>query len=232
LATTEPARNALRLTFLSVVVLGLFLALFSRLWFLQVLAGDRYVELAESNRIRTVVTEAPRGRILDADGEELVGNRPALTISADRQRLLDGNGDPVDESAARVLARLSHLLQLEPEEIVERLVSRRYSPFRPIPIAIDVAPEIVFAVREQQELFPGVVAETLPVRTYPRGTLAAHLVGYLGEISEGELDMALAMMPHYGGKLGDISIYGQESNQTNWRLAKMTLPYAALTAAM
>jgi penicillin-binding protein 2 len=127
------------------------------------------------------------GRILDSNGAELVGNRPALTISADRMQLLDGNGDPLDEDAERVLDRLSALLRMEREEIVERLISRRYSIFRPIPIAIDVAPEIVFAVREQQELFPGVVAETLPVRTYPQGQLAAHLVGYLGEISEDEL---------------------------------------------
>ena len=83
-----------------------------------------------------------------------------------------------------MLGRLSQLLRLDRDEIVERLISRRYSTFRPIPIAIDVAPEIVYAVREQQELFPGVVAETLPVRTYPQGQLAAHLVGYLGEISE------------------------------------------------
>jgi penicillin-binding protein 2 len=188
LATNEPTNNALRLTLLTVIVVGLFLALFSRLWFLQILAGDRYSLAAEENRVRTVVTEAPRGRILDASGAELVGNRPALTISADRQQLLDGNGEPVDEDAARVLDRLSTLLRLDPDEIVERLISRRYSTFRPIPIAIDVAPEIVYAVREQQELFPGVVAETLPVRTYPQGQLAAHLVGYLGEISETELE--------------------------------------------
>jgi penicillin-binding protein 2 len=188
LATNEPTNNALRLTLLTVIVVGLFLALFSRLWFLQILAGDRYSLAAEENRVRTVVTEAPRGRILDAQGAELVGNRPALTISADRQQLLDGNGEPLDEDADRVLRRLSTLLRLDREEIVERLISRRYSTFRPIPIAIDVAPEIVYAVREQQELFPGVVAETLPVRTYPQGQLAAHLVGYLGEISETELE--------------------------------------------
>jgi penicillin-binding protein 2 len=186
LATTDPS-PALRLTFLTVIVIGLFVALFSRLWFLQVLAGDRYVELADTNRLRTVVTEAPRGRILTSDGQELVKNRPALTISAERQLLLDGAGDPRDEQAELVLDRLSDLLQVERSEIIERLTTRRYSPFRAIPIAFDVAPEIVFAVREHQELFPGVVAEMLPVRTYPHGTVAAHMVGYLGEISEQEL---------------------------------------------
>jgi penicillin-binding protein 2 len=199
LATTDPS-PALRLTFLTVIVIGLFVALFSRLWFLQVLAGDRYVELADTNRLRTVVTEAPRGRILTADGHELVKNRPALTISAERQLLLDGTGEPRGPDAELVLERLSDLLQLERAEIVERLTSRRYSPFRAIPIAFDVAPEIVFAVREHQELFPGVVAEMLPVRTYPHGTTAAHMVGYLGEISEAELaDPAFA--DYRGGDL-------------------------------
>ena len=199
MALNEPS-SALRLTFLSVVVVVMFVALFSRLWFLQVLAGDRYAELAETNRVRIVVTEAPRGNILTADGAELVKNRPALTISAERQRLIDDAGDPRDEDAERVLERLSVLLELEVAEIVERLSTRRYSPFRPVPIAFDVAPEIVFSVNENRELFPGVVAETLPVRTYPQGELAAHLVGYLGEISEDELATE-AFADHRAGDL-------------------------------
>jgi penicillin-binding protein 2 len=178
----------LRLTFLSVVVIGMFVALLARLWFLQVLAGDRYIELADSNSVRQVLTEAPRGSILAEDGTELVRNRPALTISADRQILLGLDGEPVGEEAERVVERLAYLLEIDTEDVLERLTSRRYSPLRPVPIAFDVAPEIVFSVRENQELFPGVIAETLPVREYPHGTVASHLVGYLGEISEEELD--------------------------------------------
>jgi penicillin-binding protein 2 len=190
----------LRLTFLSVVVIALFLSLLARLWFLQVLAGDRYVELADSNRLRSVVTEAPRGSILTADGEELVRNRPALTISADRQVLLALDGAPRDDEARRVIDRLGHLLQIDGDEVLDRLTSQRYSPLRPVPIAFDVTPEIVFAIRENQELFPGVTAETLPVREYPHGAAAAHLVGYLGEISEQEL-----LDPDYAGySRGDL----------------------------
>jgi penicillin-binding protein 2 len=184
---SSESSSILRLTFLAVVIIALFVALFARLWFLQVLAGDRYVELADSNRLRTVVTEAPRGSILASDGSELVRNRPALAISADRQALLDAAGNPVDDEAARVIERLGVLLELEEDEVLSRLASQRRSPFRPVPIAIDVTPEMVFAIQEQRELFPGVVAETLPVREYPRDDLAAHLVGYLGEISQDEL---------------------------------------------
>lgn len=190
MANSPDPSPVLRLTFLSVVVIGLFVALLSRLWFVQVLAGDRYVEIADSNRLQTVVTEAPRGNILAANGQELVNNRPALAISADRQVLLNTEGDPIDERAERVIARLAQLLELDDDEILQRLASRRYSHFRPVPIAFDVAPEIAFAVREHQELFTGVVAETLPVREYPHGDLGAHLVGYLNEVSEAELDAA------------------------------------------
>jgi penicillin-binding protein 2 len=178
----------LRLTLLTLLVGGLLVALFARLWFLQVLAGERYAELAESNRVRFVVLEAPRGRILAADGAtELVKNRPAQTISAHPTELLDGKGEPKDEQAEAVLGRLEQLLDMTREEIVDRLLSRKFSPFRAVPIKEDVPPEVIFAVNEHQELFKGVVAETLPVRTYPHGTLGAHLVGYLGEISEEEL---------------------------------------------
>jgi penicillin-binding protein 2 len=188
MASPSPDASAvLRLTLLSVLVIALFLALFARLWFLQVLAGDRYVELADNNSLRSVPSEAPRGSILAADGDELVRNRPALTISADRQTLLDSDGGPRDDEAARVIDRLGELLELTSDEVIDRLGSQRRSALAPVTLEIDVAPEIAFAVREQQELFPGVVVETLPVREYPHGVLASHLVGYLGEISQDEL---------------------------------------------
>jgi penicillin-binding protein 2 len=111
MASSE-ASPVLRLTFLSVLIIGLFIALFARLWFLQVLTGDRYVELADTNRLQTVVVEAPRGDILTENGEALVQNRPALTVSADRQALLDNDGDPLHHEAELAIARLAQLLDL------------------------------------------------------------------------------------------------------------------------
>lgn len=186
--TSDDPTPALRLTVLTVLVAMLLGALLSRLWFLQVLAGDRYAQLAQSNEVRTVLTEAPRGRILDANGQEIVKNRVAHTISADRNRLLNAAGDARDEEATAVLQRLADLLEMSVDDVVTRMLSVRYSPFRPTPVAIDVSPEIVFAVSEHAELFPGVVAERLPVRTYPYGQTAAHVIGHVGEISQDELD--------------------------------------------
>ncbi|MDX1511452.1 MAG: penicillin-binding protein 2, partial [Nitriliruptorales bacterium] len=186
--STNETRPLLRLTLLAAIAMVAFGALVSRLWFLQVLAGATYASAAEENRVGLLELEAPRGRILAADGTELVKNRPAQTISAHRGQLLNAAGEPRDEVAEAVLDRLEVLLDLDRETILDRLASRRTSVFRPVPIAEDVRPEVVFAIREHSELFPGVVAETLPVRTYPSGTLAAHVLGYIGEISSAELE--------------------------------------------
>lgn len=200
MVANNDASPTLRLTFLAALCVTFLAALLVRLWFLQVLAGERFAEQAENNRSQELLLEAPRGRILDVNGEELVKNRPAQTISADPRQLINGIGEARDAEADAVLTRLEQLLRLDRHEIIKRLTSRRYSPLRPIPIAEDVAPEIIFAVSEHTELFHGVIAETLPVRTYPYGRIGAHLMGYLGQISEGELDQ-----PAYDGyRLGEL----------------------------
>jgi penicillin-binding protein 2 len=165
----------------------LLAALLARLWFLQVLAGDRFAELADSNRLRTVVSQAPRGHILASDGRELVVNRPALALTADRQLAGQRAGQPRDAGAARSGAWLAELLEVEEETLLRRINDVRYSPFRPVPSRSTSLPRSVLVVRQNQELFPGISAETMPVRDYPEGELAAHLVGYLGQVSREEL---------------------------------------------
>jgi hypothetical protein len=79
------------------------------------------------------------GDILSDTGQPLVQNRPALTISADRQVLLSNEGEPLNEEAELAIGRLAELLRIDDDEVLERLTSQRYSPFRPVPIAFDVA---------------------------------------------------------------------------------------------
>ena len=74
----------MRLGIVAVVCFALFAALFARLWYLQVLSPDDFVQAAEANRLRTVQVEAPRGRILDRDGNVLVDNRASTTVTVDR----------------------------------------------------------------------------------------------------------------------------------------------------
>lgn len=171
----------LRLTFLGLLVVSLFVLLFARLWFLQVMAGERYADLAETNAVRTVSIEAPRGRILDRHGDPIVRNRYAKVVSVQPAEM----GDREEE----VLADVADLLDLPPDEVTQRIERSRVSPLRPRPIAVDVPDEIVFYIHENGSArFPGVYAETLPLRDYPHGSTAAHVVGYVGEISEAELE--------------------------------------------
>lgn len=171
----------LRLTFLALLVVSLFVLLFARLWFLQVMAGERYAGMAEGNAIRSISIEAPRGKILDRNGRALVRNRYANVISVKPAEM----GERKDE----VMADVAGLLGMSVEELNSRVERSRVSPFRPKPVAIDVPGDIRDYIHENAPTrFPGVYAETKPLREYPHGTLAAHVVGYLGEISPEQLE--------------------------------------------
>jgi penicillin-binding protein 2 len=168
-----------RLTVLSILVVVLFVALSSRLWYLQVLAGERYGDLAEGNRVRQVVVEAPRGRILDAKGRVVVRNRAAWAVTVKPTEL----GDRRHE----VLGRLARVLGTTRAKLEARIADYTGSPLRGVPVAEDVPTRQLFYLTEHADRFPGVAPEVLALREYPAGTAAAHVLGYVGEISADEL---------------------------------------------
>ena len=188
-------RPTLRLFVLRVLVVTLLGTLFGRLVFLQVFAGEDYVQAASANRIRPVVDTAPRGEVYDVRGQPLVRNRTALVVSVSRSTLLR---QPDDGRA--VLERLSAVIG-KPADAIAREITPcgasveppcwRGSPYQPVPVAEYDATDAaglnrVLRIEERREEFPGVEAEFAAVRDYPRGTLAAHLLGYLGPISPEE----------------------------------------------
>ncbi len=148
-----------------------------RLWTMQVLAGPEYASMAERNRVREITSVAPRGRILDRNGEELVTNRTTLAVLAPSSTAED----------EETMARLSSLLQVPVPEMKERLASKKEAALAPRVIAIDVPLSVVAYLAEHSADFPGVEAEARTVRQYRKGTLAAHVLGYTGEISEEQL---------------------------------------------
>ena len=182
--------SRLRMAVLGVIVLSLFAAMLARLWYLQVLSGPTYRTEAQQNRVRIVVTEAPRGRILDRQGRVLVGNRVVSAVVVSREAVA---GRP------EVLPRLSQLLAVSEPELARRLADERFSPFKPVPVAVDVPKEKLIHIREHQSEFPGVEGIQLTQRTYPNGTTAAHVLGYVGEINDEELEPRKAK----GYKSGD-----------------------------
>ncbi|MFP5375349.1 MAG: penicillin-binding protein 2 [Acidimicrobiia bacterium] len=169
----------LRLSVVGVIVVSLFSALFARLWYLQVMDTDTFQALATQNQKRIVYEPAPRGRVLDRQGRILVDNRGYQAITVKR---IDVKDRP------DVVTRLAALLDLDPSELQRRIDDRRYSPYKPVPVAEDVPEELVVYLREHSADFPGVDAATVAERTYPHGPLAAHLLGYVGEINKMELD--------------------------------------------
>lgn len=170
-----------RMGVLAIVVCSLFAALFARMWYLQVLSADEFRLAAQENAVRTIVEPAPRGRILDRNGIVLVDNRPSNVVAIDKSAL------DVEERV-EVLERLAPLLGAPVETLAERMADTTASPITPVPVAEDVPDEVMIRLRERQDEFPGVVARRVALRTFPEGNLAAHLLGYVGEISPEQLE--------------------------------------------
>ena len=194
-------RAGLRLKVLVVLVITMFAALTTRLWYLQVLAVEKARDGAHSNAVRLVEIPAQRGSIYDASGEQLVGSERSLIITINRQEVGDRRED--------VLYKLSQLLDVSAAELGQRLDDDRFYPFTPIPVAANVPERVVAYIKELgRDEFPGVQVVEQPIRTYPLGSAAAHLLGYLGQISPEKLtDPAFA-----GYEAGDlVGVSGVES---------------------
>ena len=174
-------RTLLRLGVVGTLVVACFVALFSRLWFLQVLASDEYRQKARENRVRRVHTEPPRGRIFDRNGRVLVKNRTSLAVTIDRQVV------QTRRMERRVLRNLSTALGEKKKDLRERLHDEAASPYKPVAVVNDVPERKAIWILEHGQRFPGVDVDRLPVRIFPQGNLAAHILGYVGEISEEDL---------------------------------------------
>ncbi len=187
----------LRLGILGVVVLSLFATMLARLWYLQVLVAPELRVEAQANSVRLVYTEAPRGRILDRNGNVLVDNRIVPTVVVDRE---------VAAKRPDVLARLSETLGKPVAEIQKRLDDLRFSQYKPVPVFEDVSKDKVVYLREHQAEFPGVGVVQLAQRTYPHETLAAHVLGYVGEINDKELESRKSQGYRGGDTIGKSGV--------------------------
>lgn len=175
----------------------MLLALSFRLWYLQVLSAPEAAQKVATQSLRTVYDEAPRGRILDRNGEVLVDNKSVLTITYDTKE---------ETNRALVVTRLAWLLNIPQAEIRKKISAAGASPLAPVTIATDVTEEAVIFIRERQVEFPGVSAGYELIREYPHGSLAAHILGYVGEINESELESRKDRGYHPGDAIGKEGI--------------------------
>ena len=196
-----------RLQFLGAVIVCIIAVLLGRAGYLQVYDGELYARLAEGNRIRIIPAEAARGTFFDRNGEVLVTNRPGFAVS-----LL-----PLTEQISpEVIARVAALIHIPVEEIQRKIDA--HVGFDPIRIKNDVTPDIVSIIEEQKNNYPGVVIEVLPFRDYILVEQAAHVFGYVSEISEEELEKRKDEGYKSGyivGKFGLERIYDKEIRGVN-----------------
>ena len=186
--TDTDERQGFRLYVIGIVAVCLVAALFARLWYLQVLESEELQDAAATNILRVVYTEAPRGRIFDAQGRILVDNRVVQVVTIDRLEFRAA----LDESDQRgVLLELAEIISrsgrlTKVRHIEERLASLEIGPFDGVPVAFDIDPDLLVYLGERPDLFPGVSVEERIVRSYPYGELAAHLLGYVGPLTQSE----------------------------------------------
>ncbi|MGH9670818.1 MAG: penicillin-binding protein 2 [Terriglobales bacterium] len=156
-------------------LLIIFLGLAFGLWRLQVMGSDRYGLLAERNRIRTVPILAPRGKILDREGRILVDNYPSFSALLLREQKL------TDEE----LEKIASGLNLTPEQVRERLrKGGRAAEFQPVILKDDITPDELAFIDSHRNELPQLETIVVHRRLYPRNGFAAHLIGYVGEVSE------------------------------------------------
>lgn len=169
-----------RILLLSFVVGGIFLVLMLRLWHLQILNADDYRSMSENNRLRFVPVAASRGAIMDRNGKVLVSNRPSFSLAVVPQEVKDKDA---------LLNQIASLLGLDRAELSERWEKGRgRARYYPTVLASNISRDQVEIVEENLLRLPGVEIEMKPVREYSSGLLAAHLLGYIGEVSESELN--------------------------------------------
>jgi penicillin-binding protein 2 len=207
---------AVRVAALGVGALVLFGIIFFRLWYLQVLDGDKYLAQARENRVRVERIQAPRGNIVDRNGLTLVENRRATVVSLDPRRIPDRiraaaatwgqqvsrrdarpkghKGAPIpmprnDDPALQALyRRLGRVLRLKPKLIHRRVIASLVQvPYADIRIKTDVSAAQRDFMEERSDRFPGVRVAQAYLRSYPNKSLGAQLIGTIGEVSQRQL---------------------------------------------
>lgn len=245
---------ALRVAVLGSLALVMFAIIFFRLWYLQVLTGEQYVQQAKTNDQRVLPISAPRGEILDRAGQPIVTSRVTNAVQilpgslpvgvkeqaatyqeslalaykefvAARERLKAFENDlhdskrPIisgERAELRVLRRQAHLrsvpiprlphsavgvralfdrlapvIGLSPRLIDERVIAGIVAlPYAPVTIKTDAGPDALTVLAERHNNFPGVRQEPVSIRRYPYGEMAAQVLGYVGQVSPGELKMS------------------------------------------
>ena len=176
--STPGATTKGRFQLLSIGVGGVFAAILGKLWSMQMVSSDYYEQLAEQNQTRTVTTPAPRGRILDRNGQVLVANRASLAVVAYR--------DLAEDTVC--VRHLANVLGMPYMAVLRNIQDNTEGAQSLHTIATDVRRSTVAYIQEHPDVFPGVQIAERTERSYPYGTLACHVLGYTGSVTTEQLE--------------------------------------------
>ena len=186
-----------RIGILGFLTLAAFAVLFFRLWALQVLSGNQYLVAAENNQLRLVRTDAPRGPIQDRYGRVLVDNTSATAVKI-------WPADLPKHGAYAELRRLARILHVPLADITSQLRKQQGDPVTPVTVRDAVSKNEIYYLYEHQSEFPGMAITNTFVRNYPFGDLAAHILGYVGEIDKDQLKSSKGYV--LGDKIGQSGV--------------------------
>lgn len=172
------------------IVLGIIMLSFFRT---QILGHGKYQLQSETNRLRPIPLPAPRGVIYDRKGKVLAENVPGYTVS-----LL-----PAAEANLRsTLARIASIANIDSAEIERVLQRARKAPYQPALVLSDAPFTVVSALEERRVAIPGLLIQAEPKRRYPDTAIVAHLIGYVGEVTEAERATRRFATVRLGGLVG------------------------------
>ncbi len=196
--------SEVRLTAAQYIILGIFLILAYGLWKLQVMESGYYASAAEKNRIRNVPVLAPRGKILDREGRTIVDNYPSFSalLLRDSTRDLVGDADLIAQG-----------LHLDPNEVRARIRHFASMPqYQPIFLKEDITPDELQFIEAHRNELPELDTIMAHRRLYPRNGFMAHLIGYVGEVSEDMLNQPQFELYNSGDVVGISGVERQYNN--------------------
>ena len=188
---------AFRIAILSTIVLIAFGVLVFRLWALQILNGDQYLNVAQNNQLRTVRIQAPRGFVLDRKGRVLVRNVPGSSVQI-------WPADLPEEGRYAMLKRLSAIVNVPAAKMAREIEKRKNDPLTPVTIKRGIHRDQAMVLAERQSEFPGVTVAENSLRDYPYKALAAQVLGYTGEVTKEQLERDPALRP--GDEVGQSGV--------------------------
>jgi penicillin-binding protein 2 len=192
-------RLGLRIAIFGGLAIVLLSVLIFRLWALQVVSGDEYLLEAEENQVRTARIDGPRGTVVDVHGRPLIENTPGTVVQLWPADVPPGEIDGV-------VRRLGALLDVPERRLRAQIERVANDPLRPIIVKRSVKEPKPAYILENPIDFPGVTIEESEIRDYPNRRLAAHIVGYVGEISAEELEDRDSAEYGLGDRIGKTGI--------------------------